>query len=1233
VGNKPSNFLGTDKSSSFLLEKVLVDHLLELTTVKEMRSALQAYPTHLDQAFESSLERINSQSKSHSSLALRVIGWVVSAERKFLMSELIHGLGTEEGIDTISDENLLAPKTILKVCGGLVIANIQNGTVMMVHTTVYTWFRNREVGRAHEDLARSCLRYLTIRLLSTGPADSAKEMDERMNSLPFLSYAAQHWRKHVLDDVMETNLTLAINLLMDNANFRSAAFQASNYKNRLKDMAIRSASFESIPTGHSALHIAAYWNLPKKTFALLADGEYLTCVDSQGWTPLHWACFGKSRMVIPILVSHGAEIDSKDSVGWTPLFWTALNGDTAMLELLLANKANHLEQDIYGWTALRWGAATQQTEIVRILLKHHNNNLSRFQKSGKTTLKYLGVQEVLRYSVRKDIQSDILDELQDETIKTSEENSDFDLYSILHDASFDLSCLWHSGHFDPPLGNVWRTTNKAERINGVESYIGNGSHELGLPKTWRSRLLHAAIRDGKLLAVRLMIELGADVNGKSTRAPLHAAAFRKNPSFAEVLLQHGAHIEELDYQGLTPLQQAVLNGFEGTIKLLLSKGANVNAMCHDIEDRKIWRLSSGALRSGEGAASFKTPLMLACGLSTPIEDPDLPTRIVRLLIEYGADVNIKETGSEGMTAVHYAAHSRNLQILESIINAGADSRMLDKFGRTSIHHLVLGVEKTASTSNVVDSDGNCLPGMASDCLLLLSQKCETNFLSHIAEWKECYRISYSTWTMEMSTHTPLSLAILLQDWEVFQGLHRFGARLDTNIPLNSMLDGPFLALQPDAVDILIENGAKFPSGEAEWITEIYALSPSHEITSKEIKRLKVILMKLIPHGLDLNTMDFYGDTLLHKAVCRNDLCELTESLLEIGADPCQQNGNGSDSFILACLSNNYDALRRLFEHTKQNPLKKHWTQYLDHSETIDNSNILNAVCSAINIAGLINFTYKSGTLLCQAARTGNASFVHALLKFGADMNLGDGEGRRPLHFAAEKGLKSVVETLIHSVANVEVKDEKERTPLHISALYGHYEVVQLLLANGANPNVSDLDGWQPLHFAAWTGHTEAARCLIEAGLSVQAVTSRYTSEGDRRRPTGLYIRHRWTGTPLDLAAMAGSVEIVRLLLASKGGVNVNTRTDDFEQTVEYESWPPTPGGGPTALHITLDTGRFYGRRGSVLDRSRLEIASLLVENGASVEGVADHLIFEDIQRFEEFPQLWDKLRAGISDDD
>jgi hypothetical protein len=64
--------------------------------------------------------------------------------------------------------------------------------------------------------------------------------------------------------------------------------------------------------------------------------------------------------------------------------------------------------------------------------------------------------------------------------------------------------------------------------------------------------------------------------------------------------------------------------------------------------------------------------------------------------------------------------------------------------------------------------------------------------------------------------------------------------------------------------------------------------------------------------------------------------------------------------------------------------------------------------------------------------------------------------------------------------------------------------------------------------------------------------------------------------------------------------------------------------------MALDTKKYYGRIGSALDEGRLAIAQLLIDRGASVEGVADHLTIRDTAMFKDCPGLWDTLRAGIS---
>ncbi|GJD05312.1 hypothetical protein ColKHC_14137 [Colletotrichum higginsianum] len=112
--------------------------------------------------------------------------------------------------------------------------------------------------------------------------------------------------------------------------------------------------------------------------------------------------------------------------------------------------------------------------------------------------------------------------------------------------------------------------------------------------------------------------------------------------------------------------------------------------------------------------------------------------------------------------------------------------------------------------------------------------------------------------------------------------------------------------------------------------------------------------------------------------------------------------------------------------------------------------------------------------------------------------------------------------------------------------------------------------------------------------------------------------------------MAGVAETVRLML--QGNVDVDSRTAaPVQNATRDESHRITAlGGGFTALHLALGTWKNHVWDVVMLSKEGLEIVLMLVNSGASVEGVANHLQLEDIEKFEEFPELWDKLRAGIT---
>ncbi|KAK8075334.1 hypothetical protein PG997_009997 [Apiospora hydei] len=1176
----------------FLLGKILVHHLLELSTVKEMRKEIQASPILLEEAFESSLKRIDAQSKSHSTLARRVISWVASAERKLLMSELVHGLATEEGSNVIDSENLPSKKTILKVCGGLVVMNPQDESISM------HW-------RAH------------ISLEETPSSEGAK---------------------HATYDLVD--------ILLGSAPHAAAAFQAANYGANIKDVTTRESSFDSMPSGQTAVHFAAFWDLPSQIGSLLERSFDANAVDSQNWTPLHWACFAQRTDAARALVSGGAEIDAKDSVGWTALFWAALRGKTDIVECLLKGGANHLERDKHGWTALRWATARHQEEVVAMLLKHHlRNRHCDPQKSIPGPLRDLTVQDALRYVAKHDHLSHPLQVIQ-EMGEQVDGNPD-DLYTVLADGKADINNLWREGHFDPPVGNVWRTQRKGEHRFNFDGYISHveGSYGRMAADDWRAGLLHRAIRDENLPAMRLLLGMGVDVNNaKYTRRHLHAAAGRSDPQFAALLLEHGADLEARDHAGMTPLHQAVLNGFEKTAELLLSKGADANAL---------------TARARWNSPGQRTPLMLALGLRREeSSDCDQMARMIRLLLDHGAEINFRN--EHGIGAIHYAAQTRDPVVIQHIIDAGGDSTALDGHGWTTVHHFVYYYDDIC----VRDDEGSPLPGYAiKNGLELLHRTCGTEYLSRPSTNRNLdgqearspinyFRRKSGDQETQVAA-TPLALALFVEDWEMAHALDQLGARLETNGDLDHALPEAVRALQPAMVELLVRHCAKVTS-EWPWplgLDSIEGMRRDDTITSHTVASFKAILQHLTvaSGGVDANSC--FAEPLDRLAARGNGTPELAQLALDQGANSYQPNSEGLDAFTIAALNDNVDVLWCFLSYTQEHPNDSHWTRHLDPWEDwkgADDGVVMAQVGKAIRASSpqeassitngdtTCNTTHTMDGLLFQAIHNGSSRFTQALLQEHQDMSIVDEHGRHLTQVAAIGGHAAVLDALILGGADMHVLDDDKRNLLHLAAEHGHAQVLALLLSHGLSPEDVDDCGFLPLHWATSGTRTEAIRILLQAypeGVlaQIRAVPEslkfhfrRYNRHLDPNSESG------WALTPLHIAAMYGSLDTVRMLLeaaeASESvdvGALLRARTDAVGCELRNKNGVrETNNAGVTALHVALGT--------KPLSRTPREMAELLVARGADVAGVADHFTLWDVVQFEESPELWDRLRAGMS---
>ncbi|MFE8070021.1 ankyrin repeat domain-containing protein [Marinobacteraceae bacterium S3BR75-40.1] len=168
--------------------------------------------------------------------------------------------------------------------------------------------------------------------------------------------------------------------------------------------------------------------------------------------------------------------------------------------------------------------------------------------------------------------------------------------------------------------------------------------------------------------------------------------------------------------------------------------------------------------------------------------------------------------------------------------------------------------------------------------------------------------------------------------------------------------------------------------------------------------------------------------------------------------------------------------------------------------------------SLVETGGSVNAQAPGGTPLLAAVRQGNERAALALLRYGANPDLGDDQGTTPLMVAAKNGNATLARYLLAGQASVNQANAEGDTPVSLAARAGNLALVKLLLNAGGNVNIEQA-GRSLLMQVVGNNDLLMAQVLIDAGADVHYVS-----------PNGK--------TALDVARSQGNRDLEMLLIQS-----------------------------------------------------------------------------------------------------
>jgi ankyrin repeat protein len=380
-------------------------------------------------------------------------------------------------------------------------------------------------------------------------------------------------------------------------------------------------------------------------------------------TPLARACENASEAAVTRLLEAGANPNAAQTNGLTPLMTAARTGNLNVVKALLARGANVNAPTVATHeTALMWAVGEGHREIVRALVENGADVHPRAQQAFSPLM-------------------------------AAADNGDIETAKILLAAGAQVNEIASDGTHPLPYAIIVgqaafaqflleQGANPNADIDGITALHAAAGPVDPWLRAWNR--LHGGRRAKRLklnereTLVEALLAKGANPNARMTASEMAGLGFIRNGAFDTFTTGSG------DLSGATPLWVAAYasNRGEGSQSFVnRTRGA-------DSSGKVIRSLLVAGARPDLTTADGTTPLMAAGGCGRAAHATNVPRaerqpmaeEATKLLVEVGVDVNA--TNEADFTALHCAAFTGLPELVQYLVDHGADLNARDWRGRT-----------------------------------------------------------------------------------------------------------------------------------------------------------------------------------------------------------------------------------------------------------------------------------------------------------------------------------------------------------------------------------------------------------------------------------------------------------------------------------------------------------------------------------------------------------------------